>query len=132
MPSALPSPPHPWHARGAWLLTLTPISLSCWLLAARFLADGETLFSGVLLFLPLVLVLNPNPWVVWVFRVVLVAGGALWAVTAWQIMQDAWTAGEPVPRVVGVVWGIAGFTLLSVLAFETRALKRYFQRSRGQ
>ena len=113
---------------GNWrvYLALAPMFVSCWLLAARFLADGETLFSGLLLFLPLVLLLAPNPWVVWVFRVVLVAGGALWAVTAWEIRAEA------PPGIVALVWGIAAFTLLSALTFETPALKRYFQRHRGR
>ena len=103
-------------------LRLSPVVLSCLLLAAHFYRGGPVLLAAGCAALPFLLLLHRS-WVPPLFRVLLVLGAIEWLHTLYALaaMRMAW--GEPWGRLAAILGSVALLTGLSALVFRDPALK---------
>ena len=103
-----------------------PAVLSLWLLGAHFYRAGWMTVSVLCALLPLVLLVRRR-WVPRLFQVVLVLGTLEWGRTLYLLVQMRMVFDQPWGRMALILGAVAGFTALSALLFETRALRRRYR-----
>jgi hypothetical protein len=106
-------------------LRLIPVLLSFLLLAAHFLRSGNLILIGLCLALPLVLLVR-RPGSARLVQVALVLGGLEWARSLWVLASRRAGAGEPWLRMALILGAVGLLTILSVLVFRHRSLRRRY------
>jgi hypothetical protein len=107
-------------------LLLVPPAISLLLLGAHLLR-----WFGPLAVLPPILgiglLLIPRRWAARVMQIILLLATIEWARTAVVIAIRRAQRGEPWGRAVIIVGAVTLFTLLSMLVFRTRPLRRFYR-----
>lgn len=114
-----------FRGRPVNFLRLTPVFLSCLVLAAHFYRGAELVLVAVSLLLPLLLLIR-NAWVPRVIQLALVLGAVEWLYTGWRIAQVRMQLDMPWERMAWILGGVALFTALSGLVFFSRSLRRRY------
>ena len=107
-------------------LKLIPVILSMLLLGAHFYRAGLTPVAAGCALLPLLLLLRKT-WVPRLFQAVLVVGAAEWGRTLYLLAQMRIAFDQPWGRLALILGGVAAFTLLSALVFESAGLRRRYR-----
>ncbi len=104
-------------------LILTPAALSLLMLAAHFWRAGR---SGIALFFlaAVGLLFSGKRWAVRTLQTLLAAGTLVWVCALWRLAGMRRAEGLPWIRLAFILGGVALFTALSALVFETRGMKR--------
>jgi len=108
------------------LVRLIPVILSSILMAAHFSRANQNGLAIVCLMLPFLLFIRRR-WVAKVFQVLLLLGAIEWIETTLRIVHIRQLQGQPWTRLVAILGGVALFTALSALVFETKSLKQRFR-----
>lgn len=106
---------------------LIPVVLSLLVLGAHFYREGSVVLLAGVLFLLAVLAIR-RPVSARLVQAGLVIGTVEWLWTLFVLVSQRMEAGAPATRLVLILGGVAAFTLLSALAFETRSLRRMYRR----
>lgn len=104
---------------------MIPSILSMLLLGAHFYRAGLVPLAVFCGLLPLVLLVR-RPWVPRLFQAVLIVGAAEWGRTLYTLVQMRMAFDQPWGRLALILGGVAIFTLLSALVFETKGLRRRY------
>lgn len=108
-------------------LLLAPVVVSVLALAAHFLRDAHVILVAlVLALIPLLMI--REKWVARLFQLVLVLAAAEWVRTLLALREVRIALDEPHARMTATLVGVAAFTALSALAFESRPLRRWYRR----
>jgi len=115
------------HSNGATItvLLLVPAVTACILLAAHFLRFYAFGIVGLCLLLPFLLLVRRG-WAARLVQVVLLLGALLWAQSGYVLAHQRMSVGEPWGRLAIIVGGVALFTLVAAVLFETRPLRRRY------
>lgn len=103
-------------------LLLLPAVLATLVLAAHFVRAGNVGFVLLLLALLALLPLR-RPWVRRLAQGMLTLGAVEWVATLVRSLNARMAVGEPFGRMVAILGGVALFTLLAAVLFETRRLR---------
>jgi hypothetical protein len=95
------------------------------LLAAHFFRGGNYVAMLVCI-LMIALFFVRRPWCVRTLQVALLLGALEWLRTTVQLVGARSEAGEPFLRLAFILGGVALFTALSTLVFQTSRIKRRF------
>lgn len=95
------------------------------LLAGHFLRSFDLPFVVLFVLLPWLL-LVPRPWAARVVQTALLLGAFEWIATTVRILGERRTTGEPAGRMLLIMGGVVGFTLLAALLLETAGSRRRF------
>ena len=114
-------------ARGAAveIVLLLPVILACLLLVAHYLRSFQPQLMTLFLLLPLLLLVRRR-WAVRVVQAALVFGAFEWVTTALLLLGQRRGLGEPYGRMLAILFGVAGFTLLAGLLLEAPRLRRRY------
>ena len=86
--------------------------VASWLIAAHFLRSGNLVLSGLCLAAPLLFFVHRR-WTLPALQVLAYAAGAVWLVTAWQIVSLRHAFGVPWGRSAAILLSVAAVTLLA-------------------
>ena len=103
-------------------IKLLPVTLSFLLLAAHFYRAGQIIFVLVSLCLIVLMALRQY-WVPRVTQVALLLGAAEWLHTLFKFVQVRMAYELPWTRLALILGGVALFTLMSALVFQSQALR---------
>jgi hypothetical protein len=120
----------PLEASRVPILSLTPALLGFILLALHFFRSDNLLAMGLSLLLIVVLFIR-RPWVSRILQVFLLLGSVEWVRTAIILVLARKEAGEPFLRLGVILGGVAVFTALASLVFQTDRVKAYFRQNAG-
>lgn len=95
------------------------------LLAAHFLRSFAIPFMMLFLLLPWLLAVR-RPWAARVVQVALVLGALEWVTTTVRILGERRVTGEPAGRMLLIMGGVIGFTLLGAVLLETAGPRRRY------
>lgn len=104
-------------------LLVTPVVLSCLLMAAHVLRSGMLLVAAGFAVLPFLLLVR-RPWVPLVMQVVLLVAAAEWLRTLVALARGRIAAGEPWIRMAVILGAVIVVTLGAVLAVRHPRLRR--------
>lgn len=113
------------------VLRFIPIVLSFIMLAAHFSRYNMQLLALISLLLPFLLFVKRR-WAARVIQIILLAGTAEWIFSLFNYINIREFYGQDWTRLAVILSGVALFTLLSALIFETKAMKRIYKRNRKQ
>ena len=102
-------------------LLFLPIVLSLLVLGAHFLRAGSTAIVAAIVLL-LALLFVRRHWAARLVQAALMLGALEWLRTLLRLAGERMRAGESVMRLVVILGVVAGFTVLSALAFQTKTL----------
>lgn len=102
-------------------LFLTPVVLSMLALAAHFLRHGRVELIVLTVAVTGLLAVR-RAWAARVIQAALLLGAAEWVRTCYVLYSVRMDMGVPATRMVAILGGVAGFTLLSALLFQHRRL----------
>jgi hypothetical protein len=105
---------------------LVPPALSLLVLGAHFLRAGVLPLVLVVL-VALALLFLRRRWAARVLQVVLVLGVLEWVRAIMALTGERMSEGRPYGRMVVILGVVAAVTALSVLAFRSRALRRWYR-----
>ena len=108
------------------VLKLIPVFLSFALLAAHFYRAGHTALT-MLCIAVLFLLLLKKSWVPRVFQLLLIAGALEWLRTLYFIAAVRMAIEQPWTRMAAILGGVALFTALSGLVFQSRTLRARYR-----
>ena len=111
-----------------WFLLLVPVILSLLTLMAHFLREGNMFALGVTLGI-LIVAFVPRQWSARVVQVVLVLGALEWVRTIFEMMEKYREDGRDPGRMIKILGTVAAVTAASAVAFHTKPLKRFYNRS---
>lgn len=94
------------------MLRRIPAVLSALVLAAHFLRAGRPLATASLVMLPILFFVRTR-WAVLASRGILLAGAAVWVVTAGRLARARLAAGEPYARMAVILGAVAAFTAVA-------------------
>jgi len=103
-----------------------PIVLSFLLLGAHCYRAGWLWIAVGCALAPLALLIR-QWWVPRLFQILLVVAALEWGRTLYLLAQMRMAFDQPWGRMALILGAVAGFTLLSALLFETRALRRRYR-----
>jgi len=106
---------------------VTPVVLSCLLMAAHVLRSGLTLLAAGFALLPLLLLVR-RPWVPPLLQLVLLVAAAEWGRTAVGLARGRIAAGEPWLRMALILGAVTALTLGAAAALRHRRLRRRYAR----
>jgi len=95
------------------------------LLSAHFLRSYAFPLVVLFLLLPWLLAVR-RTWAVRIVQVALVFGAFEWITTTVRTLGERRVTGEPVGRMLLIMGGVTGFTLLAALLLETAAVRRRY------
>ncbi|HZJ03550.1 MAG TPA: hypothetical protein VFE20_07780 [Thermoleophilia bacterium] len=115
------------YARGAVveIALLLPVLLACLLLVAHYLRSFQPQLMMPFLLLPLLLLVRRR-WAARVVQVALLFGAFEWVTTALLLLGERRGLGEPYGRMLAILFGVAGFTLLTGALLEAPRLRRRY------
>ena len=113
-------------------LRLAPPILALSVLAAHFLRSGGLAIPALIGVLIVLLLTVGRRWVARTAQGVLAAGTAVWIWTTIDLVQLRIAEERPYLRLVLILGGVALCTLLSALAFQTRALLARYKAGRKE
>lgn len=102
------------------LLRIVPATLAFALLAAHFLRGGLWALVGLSLASPALLFVRGRT-ALRLVRALLLAGCALWVLTAWRIARSRIAAGEPFVRMAAILGAVAAFTAAAAFLIPGRS-----------
>ncbi|MBL7032084.1 MAG: hypothetical protein ISR97_02755 [Nitrospira sp.] len=106
-------------------LKLIPVILSFLLLAAHFYRAGILALVFIYLIITLSLLIK-ELWVARLSQVFLVIGALEWVRTLLSLVEMRQAMGMPWTRLAMILGGVALFTGLSALVFQSRSLKKRY------
>ena len=105
--------------------------LSCVMLAAHFSRARNDWFVLMCLAFPLIL-LSQKKWVMRIFQVFLLAGGAIWIERTIFLVHQRQQQQQPWIRLAVILGIVALFTILSALVFENKKIQVIFKKDRPE
>jgi len=109
------------------VVKLSPVILSCALLAAHFFRAEWPLLTGLSAAAPLVLLLR-RAWVPRLSQTVLIVGAFEWLRTLYMLAAMRIAFDQPWGRLALILVAVALFTALSGLVFNARSLRLCYRR----
>jgi len=107
------------------LALLLPVIVSCLLLVAHYLRSFQPQLMMLFLLLPLLLLVRRR-WAARVVQVALLFGAFEWVTTALLLLGQRRGLGEPYGRMLAILFGVAGFTILAGALLELPRLHRRY------
>lgn len=108
------------------LLRLWPTPLALLLLGAHFLRADNLPVAVFLAVLPLLLIWR-RIWAPRIIQTVLSLGLALWAHTSWTLVQIRQHYGLPYDKLILIMGGVMGFTLLAILLLQSNRVQQLYR-----
>lgn len=108
-------------------LYLTPAILSFVLLALHFFRN-DNLLAMYLSLLLIIMILVRRPWASHTLQAFLLLGSVEWVRTTIILVTSRNELGDPYLKLVFILGGVALFTALASLIFQTIRIKAYFRR----
>lgn len=95
---------------------LLPVVLSCWLLAAHFLRNGNVVLCIGLAVFPLLLSIQ-RLWAARFIQITLSLSALIWMQSTYQMVSERLIMGDDWMRMSAIMLGVIGFTILSACVF---------------
>ncbi|MHB0979942.1 MAG: DUF6508 domain-containing protein [Thermoleophilia bacterium] len=115
----------PIESRRSAATALAVVVVALLLLAGHFLRSFDLPFVVLFALFPLLLIVR-RPWAVRVVQVALLLGVFEWVTTTVRILGERRATGEPAGRMLVIMGGVTGFTLLAALLLETAGPRRRY------
>jgi hypothetical protein len=115
----------PIESRRSAAPALAVVVVALLLLAGHFLRSFDLPFVVLFALFPLLPIVR-RPWAVRVVQAALLLGVFEWVTTTVRILGERRATGEPAGRMLVIMGGVTGFTLLAALLLETAGPRRRF------
>ena len=102
-----------------------PIVISCWLMAAHFLRDGNVFFVLTCFFAPGLLLFEER-WAARTLQIGLFLASFEWVHTLINLARERMMEGKPYTRLMIILGGVAAWTFVSGLLFQLALMKKRF------
>ena len=106
-------------------LRLLPVILSLLILGAHFSRDNMTILMVISLALPFLLFVK-KAWIPKLFQIALILGALEWLRSLYFYIQTYEENGQSWIKLLMIIGGVALFTALSALVFNSKCLKEKY------